>query len=134
MFFCVAKTSRFVSMTFSNTTWTLLTQWDVSIRFLSCSYKKAGLNLTLLNFLYTMPTLRDVLFFLEFKALKWGKILKWQLKSKIRQCVGAFPNHISSVRLIKTFTTNNISFQFHLIYDDIFETVQNKSEIIFPSA
>ena len=54
------------------------------------------------------------------------KIPKWQPRAQIGQYVGASPNHASSVGLVRNLRTNNISPQYHLVYDDFFETVHSR--------
>jgi Reverse transcriptase (RNA-dependent DNA polymerase) len=51
------------------------------------------------------------------------KIPKWQPRSRRGQYLGASPLHASSVGLVRNLKTGNISPQFHVVYDDFFETV-----------
>ena len=51
------------------------------------------------------------------------KIPKWDPRSRRGQFVGFSPLHSSHVGLIRHLKTNNISPQFHVVYDDYFETV-----------
>ena len=58
------------------------------------------------------------------------KIPKWQPKSRRGQYVGASQLHASSVGLIRNLRTDNLSPQFHVVYDNYFETVHStESEI-----
>ena len=51
------------------------------------------------------------------------KIPKWEPQSRQGQFVGFSPLHASTVGLVRNLRTGNISPQFHLVYDDWFETV-----------
>ena len=51
------------------------------------------------------------------------KILKWEPRERKGQYVGASSLHESSVGLIRNLKTGNISPQFHVVYDDCYETV-----------
>jgi hypothetical protein len=51
------------------------------------------------------------------------KIPKWDPRSRRGQFVGISPLHASHVGLVRHLRTNNISPQFHVVYDDYFETV-----------
>ena len=48
---------------------------------------------------------------------------RWEPRSKRGQFVGYSPIHASSVGMIRNLQTNHVSLQFHVIYDDFFETV-----------
>ncbi len=52
------------------------------------------------------------------------KIPKWEPKSRRGQYVGHSPLHASTVGLVRNLKTQNISPQYHVVYDDWFETVQ----------
>jgi hypothetical protein len=51
------------------------------------------------------------------------KIPKWDPRSRRGQFVGVSPLHTSHVGLVRHLSTNNISPQFHVVYDDYFEAV-----------
>jgi hypothetical protein len=51
------------------------------------------------------------------------KILKWELRSHRGQFLGFSPTHSSSVGLIWNIRTDAVSPQFHVIYDQKFDTV-----------
>lgn len=51
------------------------------------------------------------------------KIPKWEARPRKGQYMGASSLHTSSVGLIRSLKTGNISSQFHVIYDDCYETV-----------
>ena len=52
-----------------------------------------------------------------------GKIPKWQPRSRRGQYVGVSPVHAENIGLVRNLTTGYISPQYHLVYDDDFETV-----------
>jgi hypothetical protein len=54
------------------------------------------------------------------------KIPKWEPRSRRGQFVGNSPLHASSVGIIRNLRTNNLSPQFHVVYDNFFETVHSK--------
>jgi hypothetical protein len=59
-----------------------------------------------------------------------GKLPKWEPRSRQGQYIGASPPlHASTVGLIRNLQTNHISPQFHVVYDDLFETVHSGEEI-----
>ena len=56
------------------------------------------------------------------------KIPKWQPQSWQAQYLGASPLHASTVGLARNLHTGNISSQFHVVYNDFFETVHATSD------
>jgi hypothetical protein len=61
-------------------------------------------------------------------ALQDGrKIPKWNPRSRMGQYVGDSPMHASTVGLIRNLKTQNISPQYHVVYDSFFETVHGDS-------
>ncbi len=56
------------------------------------------------------------------------KLPKWQPRSRRGQFVGWSPLHSSKVALIRNLVTGRISPQFHVVFDDWFETVHCDSE------
>ena len=52
-----------------------------------------------------------------------GKIPKWKPRSRRGQYVGISPVHAETVSLIRNLNTGYISPQFHIVFDDKFETV-----------
>jgi len=52
-----------------------------------------------------------------------GKIPKWQPRSRRAQFVGASPLHAENIGLVRNLTTGFISPQYHLVFDEWFETV-----------
>ena len=56
------------------------------------------------------------------------KIPKWEPRSKRGQFVGHSPLHASTVGLVRNLQTGSITPQFHLVYDDYFETVHSRDD------
>ena len=56
------------------------------------------------------------------------KIPKWQPRSRRGQYLGVSARHASTVGVIRNLRTNNISPQYHVIYDSYFETVHSTQE------
>ena len=54
-----------------------------------------------------------------------GKIPKWKPRSRRGQYVGVSPVHAESVSLIRNLTTGYISPQYHIVFDEKFETIYN---------
>jgi hypothetical protein len=54
-----------------------------------------------------------------------GKLPKWDPRSRRGQYIGASPYHSSSVGLVRNLQTGSITPQYHLVYDNFFETVHN---------
>ena len=52
-----------------------------------------------------------------------GKIPKWQPRSRRAQYMGTSPVHAESVALVRNLHTGYLSPQFHVVFDDKFETV-----------
>jgi len=54
-----------------------------------------------------------------------GNVPKWEPRSKRGQFVGYSPFHASSVGMIRNINTQYVSPQFHVMYDNFFETVHS---------
>ena len=52
-----------------------------------------------------------------------GKIPKWNPRSRRGQYVGVSPVHAETVGVVKNLTSGYLSPQYHLVFDDWFETV-----------
>ena len=52
---------------------------------------------------------------------------KWKERARLRVYLGPSPNHARSVELVLNPRTGHVSPQFHIKFDDFFETVQAKS-------
>lgn len=59
-----------------------------------------------------------------------GKLPKWEPRSRRAQFVGLSSHHASNVGLVRHLTTKNISPQFHVVYDDLFQTVYASADKI----
>ena len=62
---------------------------------------------------------------LEPRLQDGKKIPKWEPRSRRGQFLGYSPLHASTVGMIRNLRTNNISPQFHVVYDTHFETVHS---------
>jgi hypothetical protein len=62
-------------------------------------------------------------FVLEAKLQNDQKLPKWNRRARMGQFVGFSDEHSSLVANARHLTTNFISPQFHLVFDDLFETV-----------
>ena len=56
------------------------------------------------------------------------KLPKWQPRSRRAQYVGWSPLHASNVPLVRNIQTGSISPQFHVVFDNWFETVTVETE------
>jgi hypothetical protein len=65
---------------------------------------------------------------LEPKLRDGHKLPKWEPRSRRGQFMGISPNHASSVHLVRNLQTGTITPQFHLVFDDFFETVFSEGE------
>ena len=52
---------------------------------------------------------------------------KWKQRSRLGVYLGPLPSHARSLTLVLNLRTGHVSPQFHLKFDDFFETVQDKS-------
>ncbi len=60
------------------------------------------------------------------------KLPKWQPRSRRAQFVGWSPLHASNVALVRNLTTGSISPQFHVVFDNWFETISVPDELEEP--
>lgn len=51
------------------------------------------------------------------------KIPKWHPRSRVGQYMGLSPLHASTVGVVRNLKTGRLSPQYHVVYDDKFETV-----------
>ena len=58
-----------------------------------------------------------------------GKTPKWQPRSRQGQYVGASPQHAKNIALVRNLKTGCLSPQFHVVFDDWFETVHSRPEL-----
>jgi hypothetical protein len=61
------------------------------------------------------------------------KIPKWHAKARQGQFLGFSPLHSTSVGLIRNLRTERISPQFHVVYDQDFETVLSNVDVLSPN-
>ena len=52
-----------------------------------------------------------------------ASIPKWKKRSRLGQFLGFSPHHSTKVAMMRNIVTGNISPQFHVVFDDKFETV-----------
>ena len=67
-------------------------------------------------------------YILDPKLQDGQKIPKWRPRSRLGQYMGVSRQHASTVGLVRNLQTGRISPQFHVIYDDDFETVRSDEE------
>ncbi len=60
---------------------------------------------------------------LEAKLQNDQKLPKWNRRARLGQCVGFLDEHSSMVAYVQHLTTGYISPQFHVVFDDLFETM-----------
>jgi len=60
---------------------------------------------------------------LEAKLQNDQKLPKWNRRAHLGQFVGFSDEHSSMVANVRHLTTGYISLQFHVMFDDLFETV-----------
>jgi hypothetical protein len=67
-------------------------------------------------------------YILEPKLCDGHKIPKWEPRSRRGQFMGISPNHASCVHLVRNLQTGSITPQYHLVFDDFFETIFSEGE------
>ena len=60
---------------------------------------------------------------LQARLQNGQKIPRWDLRSRRGQYLGVSPLHASSVGLVRNPKTGRVSPQFHMVFDDWFETI-----------
>jgi len=63
-------------------------------------------------------------YILENALQQGNKIVKWENRSRIRMYLGPSPRHARSVHLILSIKTGLVSPQFHVSFDDFFESTK----------
>ena len=53
------------------------------------------------------------------------KIPKWEPRARRGQFLGFSKRHSSTVGLIRNITTGSVTPQYHVVYDDLFQTLRN---------
>jgi hypothetical protein len=61
-----------------------------------------------------------------------SKIPKWQPRSRRAQFVGVSPVHSESIGVVRNLNTGYITPQYHIVYDDWFETVHAPADQVPP--
>ncbi|KAL7529135.1 hypothetical protein ACHAXR_002811, partial [Thalassiosira sp. AJA248-18] len=64
-------------------------------------------------------------FVLDPRLQDGKKIPKWNRRSRMAQFLGFSPEHSSLVGNVRHLQTNFVSPQYHLVYDDLFQTIFN---------
>ena len=78
--------------------------------------------------LATLPVWGCPVYVLEPTLQDGRKLPKWQPRSRRGQYVGMSPYHASNVALVRNLTTGSIGPQFHVVFDNWFETVHADEE------
>jgi hypothetical protein len=63
------------------------------------------------------------MYVLEAKLQNDQKLPKWNRRARLGQFVGFSDEHSSMVANVQHLTTGYISSQFHVVFDNLFETV-----------
>ena len=66
---------------------------------------------------------------LDPKLQDGKKLPKWVPRSRVGQFLGFSPSHSSTVGMIRNLSTGFIGPQFHVLYDELFETVASSGSI-----
>jgi hypothetical protein len=67
---------------------------------------------------------------LDDRAQAGLKISKWMAKARLCIYLGKSPRHSRSVALVLNPNTGHVSPQFHIKYDDVFETVKGTKDAL----
>lgn len=65
---------------------------------------------------------------LEPRLREGQKVPKWEPRSKRGQFLGASPLHASTVGLVRNLQSGSITPQYHVVYDDFFDTVHSSDD------
>ena len=77
------------------------------------------------------PSLRNMhsfaclVYALDSRLQSNKSIPKWQSRSRLDLNLGPSPRHTRNANLILNLQTETVSLQFHMQYDDFFETVRD---------
>jgi Reverse transcriptase (RNA-dependent DNA polymerase)/GAG-pre-integrase domain len=71
---------------------------------------------------------------LESNLQNQKKVNKWESRSRIAIYLGPSPHHAQSVGLLLSLRTGLVSPQFHVKYDDQFETVKHAKSSLLPNS
>ena len=67
---------------------------------------------------------------LDPKLQDGKKIPKWNRRSRLGQFLGFSDEHSSLVGRVRNLTTNYVSPQYHVVYDDLFQTIFNDTPLV----
>ena len=67
-------------------------------------------------------------FVLEQKIQNDQKLPKWNWRSRVGQFIRFLDEHFSLVDNLQHLSSGNISPHFHLVFDDLFETVNKQGD------
>ena len=67
---------------------------------------------------------------LKDKYQKGGPLPKWESRARVGLYLGPSPRHARSVALVLSLDTGHVSPQYHVRFDDLFETVTDINKII----
>jgi len=62
------------------------------------------------------------------------RIRKWEERARIGIYLGPFPQHAKSVALVLSLSTGNVSLQYHVQFDNLFETVTKENTQYLPKS
>jgi hypothetical protein len=79
-------------------------------------------------------TFGSPVYVLENKLQTGKSIPKWNEKSRIGLYLGSSPRHSRNVALVLNLRTGHVSPQFHVLFDDLFETLRSSSANSVPSS
>ena len=63
-------------------------------------------------------------FVLDHRLQGDSKIPKWEPRARVGVFMGHSPVHAGNVALVLNLQTRHVSLQFHVVFDDIFSTVE----------
>ena len=70
---------------------------------------------------------------LDHRLQNVQKIPKWDERVRVGAYVGRSPNHAGNVALVLNLSTGHVSPQYHIVFDDKFETVEALRKGVVPS-
>ena len=62
-----------------------------------------------------------------------GKIPRWNERVRVGACAGRSPQHAGNVALVLNLKTGHVSPQFHVVFDDYFETIDDLHNGVVPN-
>ena len=79
-------------------------------------------------------TFGSPVYVLDTKLQSGKSIPKWKHKARIGIYLGASPRHSRKVALVLSLTTGHVSPQFHVVFDDLFETMRPSAGNVEPES